>query len=44
MPKWGYAPTLDVGFVWTSPNEYSGPLQNVHTNVTTLVFRPSIEF
>ncbi|OIQ96960.1 hypothetical protein GALL_210270 [mine drainage metagenome] len=44
MPQWGYAPTLDVGFVWTSPNEYSGPLRNLRTNVTTLVFRPSIEF
>ena len=44
MPKWGYTPTLDIGFVWTSPNEYSGPLRDLRNNVTTLVFRPSIEF
>jgi hypothetical protein len=44
MPQWGYAPTLDIGFVWSSPNEYSGALKDVRANTTTLVFRPSIEF
>jgi hypothetical protein len=44
MPEWGYAPTLDIGFVWSSPNEYSGTLKDVRGNTTTLVFRPSIEF
>ncbi len=44
MPSLGYAPTLDIGFVWTSPDEYSGPLRDIRSNVTTLIFRPSIEF
>ncbi len=44
MPQWGYAPTLDIGFVWTSPNEYSGALRDTRGNTTTLLFRPSIEF
>lgn len=44
MPEWGYAPTLDIGFVWSSPNEYSGPLRDIRGNTTTLIFRPSIEF
>ena len=41
---WHYVPTLDIGFVWTSPNEYSGALKDAQTNTTTLVFRPSFEF
>ncbi|BCK87973.1 hypothetical protein MIZ01_1770 [Sideroxyarcus emersonii] len=44
MPEWGYAPTLDIGFVWSSPNEYAGPLRDIRGNTTTLIFRPSIEF
>ena len=44
MPQWGYAPTLDIGFVWSSPNEYSGALRDTRGNTTTLLFRPSIEF
>lgn len=44
MPEWGYAPTLNVGFVWSSPDEYSGPLRDMRNNTTTLLFRPSIEF
>lgn len=39
-----YTPTLDVGFVWSSPNEYSGVLRDRNRNLVTLVFRPSIEF
>jgi hypothetical protein len=41
---WRYTPTLDIGLVWTSPNEYSGALRNAIGNKTTLVFRPSVEF
>lgn len=41
---WRYTPTLDIGVVWTSPNEYSGALQDTHVDKTTLVFRPSVEF
>lgn len=42
--KWGFTPTVDIGFVWSSANEYSGILKEVRGNVTTLLFRPSIEF
>jgi hypothetical protein len=42
--NWGFTPTLDIGFVWTSPNEYSGLLKDMRGNNTTLVFRPSFEF
>jgi hypothetical protein len=41
---WSYTPTLDIGFVWTSPNEYAGALRDAQGNRTTLVFRPSLEF
>jgi len=41
---WRYTPTLDIGFVWTSPNEYAGALRDTQGNRTTLVFRPSLEF
>ena len=41
---WSYVPTLDIGLVWTSPNEYSGALRDMSSNKTTLVLRPSIEF
>jgi hypothetical protein len=44
MPGWSYTPTLDIGFVWSSPNEYSGALRDARGNTTTLVFRPSLEF
>jgi len=46
MPRagWSYTPTLDIGFVWSSPNEYSGALRDKRANTTTLVFRPSLEF
>lgn len=44
MPEWGFTPTLDIGFVWSSPNEYSGALKDSRGNTTTLVFRPSIEY
>ncbi len=41
---WSFTPTLDIGFVWSSPNEYSGTLKDMRRNTTTLVFRPSFEF
>jgi hypothetical protein len=41
---WNYTPTLDIGFVWSSPNEYSGALRDARGNTTTLIFRPSLEF
>ncbi len=45
-PKLGrsYTPTLDVGVVWSSPEEYSGILRTHSLNTLTLVFRPSVEF
>lgn len=39
-----YTPTLSVGVIWASPNEYSGALLNRDKNLITLVLRPSIEF
>jgi hypothetical protein len=39
-----YTPTLNAGFVWSSPKEYSGILAGENKNTITLVFRPSIEF
>lgn len=41
---WSYTPTLDVGVVWSSPEEYSGILRTNDSNTVTLVFRPSVEF
>lgn len=41
---WNYTPTVDIGVVWSSPDEYSGALRDMRNNTTTLVFRPSIEF
>lgn len=45
-PKIGrsYTPTLDVGVVWSSPEEYSGILRTTDSNTLTLVFRPSVQF
>ena len=42
--KLSYTPTLDIGFIWDSPDEYSGVLRDRNTNTLTLLFRPSIEF
>lgn len=39
-----YTPTLNIGFIWSSPEEYSGLLRSNEKNTLTLVFRPSIEF
>jgi hypothetical protein len=44
LPAWGFTPMLDVGFVWTSPEEYAGALRDARGNELTLVFRPSIAF
>ncbi len=41
---WRYTPTLDVGVVWASPDDYSGALRDMPNSKTTLLFRPSIEF
>lgn len=45
-PKIGrsYTPTLDVGVVWSSPEEYSGLLRTSNSDTWTLVFRPSVQF
>lgn len=40
----GFSPTLDVGLIWESPNEYTGALRDRNHSTLTLVFRPSIEF
>jgi hypothetical protein len=39
-----YSTTLTVGFVWESPNEYTGTLRDHSKSTLTLLFRPSIEF
>lgn len=39
-----YTPTLSVGLIWASPNEYSGSLLDTKRNLMTLVVRPSVEF
>lgn len=39
-----YTPSLDVGVVWSNPEEYSGILRTHDVNTLTLVFRPSVEF
>lgn len=41
---WGFIPTLDLGLVWSSPDEYAGILKGTQGNTTTLVLRPSFEF
>ena len=41
---WKYTPTLDIGVVWSSPDEYSGSLRTTNLDTVTLVFRPSVEF
>jgi len=41
---WKFTPTMSIGFVWSSPNEYSGVLREIRGNTTTLLFRPSLEF
>ena len=44
MPERGYSFTLDVGFVWDSLYEYSGPLRQGTQSQYTLVFQPGIQF
>jgi hypothetical protein len=44
FPSQGYSITLDVGFVWDSADEYSGPLRTDNKSTLTFVFRPWIEF
>ena len=39
-----YTPTFNFGFVWSSPNEYSGILRNRNQDIITLILRPSIQF
>ncbi len=40
----GYHPTLNVGFIWASTDEYAGALKDAKASKLTLVIRPSIEF
>lgn len=44
IKKQKYTPTLDVGLVWESPDQYSGTLKDRSDNSLTLLFRPSVEF
>lgn len=44
LPNKDYTPTLNMGFLWSSPKEYSGVLADNNKNTLTLVVRPSIEF
>lgn len=39
-----YSATLDFGFVWESPGEYTGVLRDRDDSKLTLLIRPSIEF
>jgi hypothetical protein len=41
---WKYTPTLDIGVVWSSPDEYSGILHTSNLDTVTLIFRPSVDF
>lgn len=43
-PRLGWSPTLDIGVVWSNPEEYTGILRTNNTSTYTLVFRPSVEF
>ncbi len=45
-PRMGqaYTPTLDIGVVWSNPEEYSGILRTTDVSTLTLVFRPSVQF
>ena len=44
LPDYGYSPTLSIGLIWASPDEYSGLLRDANSNKLTLVIRPSLEF
>lgn len=39
-----YSATLNVGFVWESPDEYVGTLRDRNKSLLTLLIRPSVEF
>jgi len=43
-PRLGIVPTLSAGFIWNSPDEYSGLLRNATSNRLTFILRPSFEF
>jgi hypothetical protein len=44
FPEHGFSLTLDVGFIWDSLDEYTGPLRTDTSSSLTLVLRPGIEF
>ncbi|MFA7300550.1 MAG: hypothetical protein WC053_08450 [Sideroxydans sp.] len=44
MPKFSIVPTLSAGFIWNSPDEYSGLLRDATGNRLTFILRPSFEF
>lgn len=44
FPDRGFSLTLDVGFIWESPDEYAGVLRDRTSSSLTFVLRPSIEF
>lgn len=45
LPDKGITPTLNAGFIWSSPDEYAGALRDTAgKNKLTFVIRPSIEF
>ncbi|MDX8386170.1 MAG: hypothetical protein R8M11_06605 [Gallionella sp.] len=39
-----YTPTLDIGLIWDSPDQYSGVLRDQNNSTVTLLLRPSLEF
>ncbi len=43
-PRLDIIPTLSAGFIWNSPDEYSGPLRDRTGNRLTFILRPSFEF
>lgn len=44
LPDKGFTPIISAGFIWSSPEEYSGSLRNGSSDLLTFVIRPSIEF
>ncbi len=44
FPEKGFSLTMDVGFIWDSIDEYSGPLRTDKNSSLTLVLRPGLEF
>jgi len=44
FPERGFSLTMDIGFIWDSIDEYTGPLRTDKNSSLTLVLRPGLEF